>query len=345
MKVKSALRHGYLSLLAEPFVARMLKSMMGVALDHHKNSNVAFITPPSKSQGWILDAFCHEIGSRLTEYSVQYIPYGDRFSIAQKYFFSHYMYYVGSYSIGRSESDSYVFATHLEPEKHGIGDRLLAKLLSRATLIFCMNSLLKQKFIELGVPEGKLKVTVGAADDGFFSSHERSPQGKVGFCSAFYDRKSPDLIVDIVRRLPQRRFVLLGRKWQEYRRFSELQSLQNLEYVETAYENYPKHYAEMSVFVSPSHLEGGPIPLLEAMMSNVAPVASRTGFAPDVIKHGQNGFLFDVGSSVEHICLLIERAFQLDLDIRSTVLDYNWKGFVAKIAGHMKLQAKTPDGE
>ena len=54
---------------------------------------------------------------------------------------------------------------------------------------------------------------------------------------------------------------------------------------------YPDLYSKMDVFVSPSILEGGPVPILESMMSNCVPVASKTGFCPDIINHGQNGFL------------------------------------------------------
>ncbi len=78
-------------------------------------------------------------------------------------------------------------------------------------------------------------------------------------------------------------------------------------------------------------LEGGPIPLLEAMMSNVVPVATRTGFAPDLITHGDNGFIFEIGSEPRHVADLIEQAFRLRKDIRRTVQPYSWTNFANAI--------------
>ena len=108
-------------------------------------------------------------------------------------------------------------------------------------------------------------------------------------------------------------------------------SLPNFEYREASYSEYPQFYAELDVFVSASELEGGPIPLLESMMSNVVPVASDTGFAPDVIQHGQNGFLFacdEPESAV--IAQLVRRAMELEGDIRSSVLRYNWDAYASQ---------------
>ncbi|MBV9273909.1 MAG: glycosyltransferase, partial [Verrucomicrobia bacterium] len=149
--------------------------------------------------------------------------------------------------------------------------------------------------------------------------------------TAFYERKNPDLILELVKALPSRSFILIGRNWNQYPRFPELNELSNFEYVDIPYSEYPKYYEKMSVFVSASNLEGGPIPLIEAMMSNIVPVASRTGFAPDLIKHGRNGFLFDVGSPVKLIADLITQAFALQTDIRDTVEHLSWRNFSLQI--------------
>ena len=37
------------------------------------------------------------------------------------------------------------------------------------------------------------------------------------------------------------------------------------------------------------------------MMSNCVPVASKTGFCPDIINHGQNGFLFDINAGYKEV--------------------------------------------
>jgi glycosyltransferase involved in cell wall biosynthesis len=333
-----------LAALGTPAVARLLswlaRTLPGSDIPAGA-ADLVFVTPPTVSQGWILDAICREVGARLPGVRVAYCPFGTQLPLARRYFFSHYMYYIGSISALRPVrlGRSYVFATHLEESKHGVSNRLLARALNGCDGVVCMNSGLRQDLIALGTAADKLAVVVGAADSGVYLPHERQEAGTVGFCSAYYERKSPDLVLDIVRGLPHRRFALLGKGWEKYPRFAEMSALPNFSYVDTSYANYPGHYARMSVFVSASQLEGGPIPLLEAMMSNAVPVASRTGFAPDVIRHGENGFLFDVGTAAEDVCRLIEQAFVLQANVHDTVRHCDWRHFTARLAALMELDA------
>lgn len=301
--------------------------------------DLVFVTPPKGAQGWILDAICREIGGRLPGLSIRYCPFGSSMPAARCYFYSHYMYYVRSLRslqptrLGRS----YVFATHLESSKHGITDALLARALDNCDGVICMNSALRDDLQRLGVSRDRLSVLVGAASRDEFKPHARTADGKVGFCSAYYARKSPDLILEIVRALPHRQFLMLGKGWRDYPRFGELQSLANFEYLETSYQHYAECYARMSVFVSASNLEGGPIPLLEAMLSNAVPVASRTGFAPDVIQHGSNGFIFDLDAGADLICALIEQAFSLECDVSATAQQFDWRPYSERMTALMDL--------
>jgi glycosyltransferase involved in cell wall biosynthesis len=316
-------------------IARALRGSGGKAVP-----DLVFVTPPRTAQGWILDAICKEIGARLPDADIRYCPFGTPLPPARRYFFSHYMYYVGSLSATNPirRGKSYVFATHLEPAKHGVSNKLLARVLQTCERVICMNEGLRSDLAALGVSPSKLGVAVGAADSRDYRPHERRPDGKVGFCSAYYARKAPDLLLEIVRGLPSREFVLLGKGWQAYPRFAELLALPNFQYVEAPYAEYASHYSRMSVFVSASQLEGGPIPLLEAMMSNAVPVASRTGFAPDVIEHGRNGFLFDMNASAHEVCEFIERAFLLQCNVHATVSHCDWAPYAARMAGLMGLR-------
>ncbi|WP_405207661.1 glycosyltransferase family 4 protein [Aquimarina sp. LLG6339-5] len=203
--------------------------------------------------------------------------------------------------------------------------------LNKADYVICLNSDIKKYLIDLGVKPGILKVMHIATSSSFFYSHERG-SGGIGFCSTFSDRKNPDLVLDLVKNMPDRQFYLIGRHWQQYDRFNEISDLPNFKYFEEKpYDSYPDLYSKIDVFVSPSLIEGGPVPVLEAMMSNCVPVASRTGFCPDLITEGENGFLFDVDANYKEVIPLIEKAFLIKTDVRETVLPYTWENCSKKI--------------
>jgi glycosyltransferase involved in cell wall biosynthesis len=119
----------------------------------------------------------------------------------------------------------------------------------------------------------------------------------------------------------------MGRGWNACPGFADLLRLPNFEYREGSYADYPAFYRELDVFVSLAALEGGPVPLVESMMSNVVPVATRTGFAPDLIHDGENGFLCEIDAPASAVASLVDRAFSSTADIRHTVEHLTWRRF------------------
>ncbi|MFB9058134.1 glycosyltransferase family 4 protein [Mariniflexile ostreae] len=197
--------------------------------------------------------------------------------------------------------------------------------LNKADYIICLNSEIKTYLTQIGVKPELLKVLhIGTSAD-FFYNHERK-NGDIGFCSSFHIRKNPKLIYDLVKNMPERTFHLIGQNWDNYEGFQDIKKLPNFIYhKDIPYNQYPEMYSKIDVFVSPSILEGGPVPVLEAMMSNCVPVASRTGYCTDLINHGENGFLFDVDAEYKDVVPLIEKAFCLDTNVRQTVMPYTWE--------------------
>ncbi|GGD11086.1 glycosyltransferase family 4 protein [Hyunsoonleella pacifica] len=197
--------------------------------------------------------------------------------------------------------------------------------LNKADTIVCLNSDIKEYLINSGVKSELLKVLHIGTSSTTFYRHQRGG-GDIGFCSNFGKRKNPDLIFDIIKNMPQKVFHIIGRNWEDYYRFNEMKAFSNFVYHNNvSYESYPELYNKLDVFVSPSLLEGGPVPILEAMMSNCVPVASKTGFAPDLIQHGVNGYLFDLDASYKDVISLIEKAFEIEEDVRQYVIPYTWE--------------------
>lgn len=205
--------------------------------------------------------------------------------------------------------------------------------LKKAHKVICLNSDVQEKLVAYGLPREKTEVIHIASDPDFFYTHERKT-GSIGFCSAFGDRKNPDMVFNLVKHLPQREFHLIGRYWERYEKFDALKSMPNFHYHDhRPYEEYPSLYAKIDIFISPSTLEGGPVPVIEAMLSNCVPIATKTGFCPDIIEHGTNGFLFEIHDSYKTVIPLIEQADKLTLDVRATALPYSWENCSKKIDG------------
>lgn len=285
------------------------------------------------ARGWILEAICREIaryysGNYTFAYDVNNLP------PAKAYFYAHYSFFPTALKINPHIWNSKHLVFHTHPKDIGISKEEFLYSFNKATKMICMNSMFAKQLVNEGLDAQKVTYAIAGADMDFFRYHERG-EGAVGFSTAYYERKDPDKILNIIKLLPHRKFILMGKNWNQYNRFQELITSSNLQYVETSYQEYPAYYDKMDVFVSPAVLEGGPIPVIESMASNVVPVASRTGFAPDIITDGVNGFVFEVDSSAEEISKLIEKAFTLKTNIRQTVEQYTWERFSRQIQEYL----------
>jgi len=203
--------------------------------------------------------------------------------------------------------------------------------LNKADKVICLNSTVQRELIEAGLKADKTELIHIASDPDFFFPHERTT-GSVGFCSAFSDRKNPEMIFNLVKHMPERKFYLIGRYWDRYEKYNELMSFSNLTYYDNEdYENYPNLYNQIDIFISPSYLEGGPVPVLEAMLSNCFPIASNTGYGPDVIDHDNNGFIFEADTDYKNVIQLIKLADSKTVDVRATALQHSWENCSKKL--------------
>jgi len=292
--------------------------------------DLALVVSP-RNRGWILDTVSQEIaryfpGTTLLHYGVTPLPQ------AGAYFFSHYSLfeYCLANERGLGSKSSLVFFTH--PSHPWWRWKRVVRALNQCTKVLSMSSLHAEGLVKRGVNAGRVLTLIPGSHPEVFLPHERTGSGVVGLCAAYYRRKSPELIAEVVAQMPHRQFLLIGRGWENAPGFDQTLRRSNVDYAQPSYEDYPAHYRRMDVFLSPAKLEGGPIPLLEAMLSNAVPVASRTGFAPDLIRHGENGFLFDVGASSETVCSFIDQAYKLPGAIRPSVEAFTWSAYADRVA-------------
>jgi glycosyltransferase involved in cell wall biosynthesis len=291
------------------------------------------------NRGWILDGICRDMLPHLGgRGALAYVDTRRRrwkLPAAQTYFFTHFSLYADARRrrLLPPGARTLVFYTH--PRETGLSRTELVGALSQCTQVLSMASMHGRQLEQWGVPPERITTVLGAADPAMFRGHERTGRGAVGVVSAYYERKSPDRVVEVVRALDGREVLLVGRNWTQYAGYGDLVALPHLRHVEAPYDQYPSLYAAMDVFLSVSTLEGGPIPLIEAMMSNVVPVATRTGFAPDVITDGHNGFLLDVEASAEQVVDRVDAAFQLRRDVRADALHLDWERYAGFVLAHL----------
>jgi glycosyltransferase involved in cell wall biosynthesis len=346
---KAALRQSWLWLRRTGFKLPYLVSRLRAAVGKKRPAEDAFdmlFVMDFNDEDWILGSICRRIAKeskgRIGYYHHRHFyspsdrdpfwPLEPKLPDAKNYFFADTPFLAWCLKSDPQlwYRKTFVWDTHHPRER--ISDRELVYALTHATHTISTCSANRNNLISKGLRPERITTIIGGADPAVFIGHKRSPDGIIGFCAIYHPRKNPDRIIEIVERMPHRKFVLLGtKKWVEYPRFQHLKDLSNLEFVQTTYDRYPEYYRRMTVFVSVSLVEGGPIPVLEAMMSNVAPVASRTGFCEDLIRHGENGFLFDPYAPTDEVCQLIEKAFTLKADVRATVERYSWQGLVRQV--------------
>ena len=187
-----------------------------------------------------------------------------------------------------------------------------AKCLSKAKLVHFMCNADRNRLVAAGLDIKKTRVVLGAVDVDCVQIKSISKvNNSVLLSSRFGPRKGLENLSKIVDSLPNWTFTILGPGWDDYLRSSGLITRKNVIYLNWSRENRNRLMSENEVFLSLSSLEGGPIPLIDAMAFGMYPIATDTGFARDVIIDGGIGTLLKLPTSCEEVVEAIEKA-QLD---------------------------------
>jgi glycosyltransferase involved in cell wall biosynthesis len=115
--------------------------------------------------------------------------------------------------------------------------------------------------------------------------------------------KGPDVFLDSIRELKAQipeLYVLLSGPARGYVKVG-LGAMQ-VPYSHLYLDSYPQIgelFQALDLYLVTSRQEGGPKAILESMASGVPIISTRVGQATDLIQHGQNGWLAEVGNSEE----------------------------------------------
>ncbi len=314
----------------------------------------------ANSKGWILEKIAREIMQATARHSK--LVYLERVDVmhfpairADRNFFLNFdiaIWCLKKYP-ELHRSLNYIFFTHPDPIRTS-DPATIRNTFNSVAQVFTMNVQDAERLEAMGVDPNRISTVIGGYDPSLFRPRSAKRGTRVGVVGAYYKRKNPDKFLEFARAKPDQKVLVVapdpnslvnsGLNWRNWDRFGEFTALDNVEFVEARHEQYPDIYKQFQVFLSLAEMEGGPIPLLECLGSGIPAVTTRTGFAPNVISPGSNGFLIDYDASFDEIANLISRCAQMDPDAcTASVANASWSKFANSISE--KFDFKFNGGE
>jgi len=272
---------------------------------HERNSPDLAVIISEYNRGWVLETICRQIEAHWPA-SVEFVWTRRNRKItapipkARVYWFSHFQLLCTALNQNPDIRHGQLMVWYTHPSKPEISKEKLVDALNVCHAVIFACRLHRNAMVEAGVRPDICHVVLGGAERKY-----------VGFASAYYERKNPELMEALIRSMPEEDFLLVGpkadsmetteRMWTRYSGFEQLAALPNFTYVEAEYRDYPKYYNQMKVFLSLSRLEGGPISLIEAMMCGCYVIATDTGFARDIFERSECGKCISTEVNLEQL--------------------------------------------
>lgn len=226
--------------------------------------------------------------------------------------------------------------------------------------IHTTNNRSKEKLIEWGVAEDKIVVIPLGVDLNLFKPATQVMKWKIrkeigipegSICIGSFQKdgvgweeglepklvKGPDVFCDVVIKLSKIYpvYVLLIGPARGYvkKRLREAGITFYHKYLEI-FQDIPKYYHSLDLYLVTSRDEGGPKAILESMASGIPLVTTNVGMARDIINHGKNGFIAEIENVDEIVRFaseLIDDQKKSDAIISNaleTVNSYSWENIV-----------------
>jgi len=308
------------------------------------NPKLNIVQAPSY-RGWVLGVLAREIKSRLTTFDSRIVNMvTSRREIRSIYgylmlpkseinLFLHLDLALKAIDRGWlkfSEQLNIVYVTHLSGEVKDF-----SVINDAIDFILVNNTETLHALVLGGVDKNRILVTPNPISEEFKILSTKLPNRDVVFVCNYYLRKRPDLILQTVTSLPDVSFTLIGKNWEGKDEFSLLSKQDNFVYKEFDFQSYPEDLRDHRIYCSLSNLEGGPVPLLEALVAGLNVVCTDTGTARDLIPKEFISNILPTNPNLDLIKKTIKNALLQDSPKFEKKKHYFYQGFVELIEEKM----------
>jgi len=163
--------------------------------------------------------------------------------------------------------------------KDGSLNKSEMRSLSRSNVIFC-HSHRESRSLER-VTNAKIIVMLAAIDPNRFQGIQ-GKGNKVLWVGTPAERKNPQIVLDLAKELPNMEFKIVGKDWRHSSLWEAIQELSNVEYIEIDGPLTAEKIEDCVFFLMTSRIEGGPMPLMEALAAGLIPISTDTGFVSEL---------------------------------------------------------------
>ena len=220
-------------------------------------------------------------------------------------------------------NNSLVLYPHNEPEMGSVSEQV--DLLNKAHKVYFYCKQDAENLASRGLKSEKIVIANCAVDnDCVLDNKEIREEKTIILASKFGPRKGAELLPGIINKLPDWNFIVMGRGWGNFLKQEKLLNAPNLTYIQFNKKNRSKYFSKAKIFLSLSNLEGGPVPLIESMALGVIPISTSTGFAPEFIKDGTNGYLLPLNPNPDFIVSKIISVNKLTESPEFSVAHLTW---------------------
>ncbi|MFA6271448.1 MAG: glycosyltransferase family 4 protein [Candidatus Paceibacterota bacterium] len=193
-----------------------------------------------------------------------------------------------------------------------IHDRInwMKEVCSKIDLFIAPSEFIRRRFVAFGVPEARIKFSAYGFDTQKITVSQKPPAKllRFGFIGTLMPAKGAHVLIRSFREIESDRAELrIYGKAFSYKsalgdyvgRIKAEAGKKNIKFLGGfAHADINRIFKEIDVLVVPSiWYENAPLVIQEAFLARIPVIASRIGGIPELIRDGDNGFLFDAGDS------------------------------------------------